>query len=170
MLDRAFLGGPSTSPLDIVMRRLGLVLFVGTLALGGCLGRPYYVPIAPEVSGYLYIDGAPVVGADVYSQIRFESQQCAYTGSYDTTTAQGRFSLRASYAKTYDEKYTKAMAEFPWGLCIRYKHQWVVVYAEEHFGGKPRTMHLKCDLAARPVVGGQEGHGKGSAICVRDDV
>jgi hypothetical protein len=107
---------------------------------------------------------------DVYSVARFESQQCGYTGLYDTTTAQGRFSIRTSYAKTFDEKYTKPMAEFPWGLCIRYKHQWVVGYAEEHFGGKPRTMHLKCDWAARPVVGSQEVHSQSSAICVRDDV
>src|SRR5262249_26173043 len=160
----------STSPLDVVMRRPGLVLLIGTLALGGCLGRPYSVPIAPEVSGYLYIDGAPVVGADVYSQIRFESQQCAYTGSDHTNTAQGRFTTPGAYAKTYDEKYTKAMAEFPWGICIRYQHQWVVVYAEEHFGGKPRTMHLKCDLAARPAVGSEGVHSQSSAICVRDDV
>jgi len=157
--------GRSTSPLDVVQSRLSFALLISALAIVGCASVD--IQFTPNVSGYLYEGNVPVVGADVYVQAAFHSV-CGYSTLQDTTSSQGRFSIPAAYKRKWGS--IGDWGDLPWGVCIRYKHEWILGYAEEHFSPHSRIVHLRCDLATHPAADSSGGRTETLAVCRRDDV
>ena len=170
--NRTLLGGPSTSPLDVVMWRLGFVLLTGALTLAACASNPWsysYVHFTPTVTGHLYMNGAPVAGAEI-SVLPGQHSPCGSFSLDDRTSPNGSFHVWYADKKVWNERNRKSLGELPWQFCIRYNHAWVLGYAEDHFGSEPRTVHLRCDLADQPVIDPRNAHSDRPGVCLRDDV
>jgi hypothetical protein len=160
-----------TSALDVVLR-LSFVLLTATVALVGC--APSDIQVLPILTGNLYTGNAPVAGAEVYLLRGFPLRDlgdqpavaaCGYGGLSAVTSAEGFFWLSSPYARVWGAP--KGRDQGGWMVCVRYKHEWVFGYAEEHFGPNSERVRLKCDLAARPADA-PATHGANTGICHRE--
>jgi hypothetical protein len=165
----AWSSGPSTSPLDVVMRVGSFALLISAIGLGGCI--PVSTQVTPAVTGRIYSENVPVQDAQVYVIPWFHSKQCGPSSTHSTTSMQGTFTFAPIHETDWIFPIGPTARLFDWAVCINYKDRWVLGYAERDFAYlRHKSVLLTCDLSASTSPETAKNDGAQHGVCRADDV